>query len=271
MNILRLGALALITGIGLLLVRRLRRWAGDPPAQRASHKEAIEPPELVARYSRFMSILPMQVARGIMGRYAVSGAMPWRILDVGCGPGWFPLELADLAGEATVIGVDLSYPMMQTAVAHAAAVGKERVAFAQARGEVLPFADGTFDLVVSTLALHHLQDPVTALEELQRVAGPAGRIVVFDLRRDISPWLWTIFKVAQAPIDSLNLCENGEPSSSIAASYTPGEAQRLALQAGWKRTRVRGFPGWIVLERPAGQAGPFTVPTAPRGEREIAP
>lgn len=271
MKILRFGALALLAGFGFLLARRLRRWAGDPPAQRASHKEAIEPPELVARYSRFMSILPMQVARGFMGRYAVSGAMPWRILDVGCGPGWFPLELADLAREATVIGVDLSYPMARTAVAHGAAARKERVAFAQARGEVLPFADGTFDLVVSTLALHHLQDPVTTLEELRRVAGPAGRIVVFDTRRDIHPWLWTMFKVAQAPIDSLSLCENGEPSSSIAASYTPGEAQRLALQAGWERTRVRAVPGWIVLERPAGHAAPFAVPPALSRSRESAP
>ena len=184
---------------------------------------------------------------------------------MGCGPGWFPLELADYAPGALVVGVDLSRPMLTTATAHAAAGRHEsRVHFAQTRGEVLPFADGTFDLVVSTLALHHLQDPVAALAELRRVAQPSARIVVFDTRRDIHPWLWTLLKVSQLFVDGLQLCENGEPSASISASYTASEAQRLALQAGWERAQVRTRLGWIVLERLPTQANTNSVPPTPR-------
>ena len=251
-----------------MYLRWLRRWAGDPPPRRTSHKEAIEPPELVERYSRFMALLPMRVVRGYLARHAAAGSQHWRILDVGCGPGWFPLELAGVAPESAVVGVDLSHPMTVTAAAHAKAQGSERrVHFAQARGEVLPFADDTFDLVVSTLALHHVQDPVTALEELQRVVRPSGRIVVADTRRDLHPWLWTALKAAQTFIDGLELCENGEPASSIGASYTPSEAHRLALQAGWERARVRAGPGWILLERPAAAATPYPMPPAPLGRR----
>ena len=246
MNVRRFAILVAIVGVAALLWRRLRQWAGDPPAQRASHKEAIEPPELVARYSRFMALPPMRSVRTFLARYAVAGSPPWRILDVGCGPGWFPLELADYAPAATVVGVDLSQPMLTTATAHAADSRHEsRVHFAQTRGEVLPFAEGTFDLVVSTLALHHLQDPVAALAELRRVAQPSARIVVFDTRRNIHPWLWTLLKVSQVFVDGLNLCENGEPTASISASYTASEAQRLALQAGWTRAQVRTGPGWM--------------------------
>ncbi len=271
MNGRRLGLLGLI-GVCILILRWLRQWAGDPPPERASHKEAIEPPELVARYSRFMASPPMRSVRSLLARYAVAGSPPWRILDVGCGPGWFPLELADYASAATVVGVDLSRPMLTTATAHAAASRHgSRVHFAQTRGEVLPFADGTFDLVVSTLALHHLQDPVAALAELRRVTRPSARIVVFDTRRDIHPWLWTLFKVSQVFVDGLKLCENGEPSASISASYTASEAQRLALQAGWERAQVRTGLGWIVLERLPTQTNATTMPPNPRRRHNGTP
>lgn len=272
MNARRLATLVALAGIAALLTRRLRQWAGDPPQQRASHKEAIEPPELVARYSRFMASPPMRSVRAFLARYAVAGSPPWRILDVGCGPGGFPLELADYAPHAAVVGVDLSRSMLATAGAHAASSRHEpRVHFAQTRGEVLPFADNTFDLVVSTLALHHLQDPVAALAELRRVAQPSARIVVFDTRRDIHPWLWTLLKVSQVFVDGLALCENGEPSASISASYTPSEAQRLALQAGWERTRVRSSLGWIVFERLPTQAKAHSLPPTPRRKRNGMP
>ena len=263
MNTRRLGLLGLVAFLGILLLRWLRQWAGDPPTRRTSHKEAIEPPELVARYSRFMALPPMRLVRGYLARYATAGSTQWRVLDVGCGPGWFPLELAECAPQAAVTGIDLSRPMLTTATAHARAGRHDQaVHFAQARGEVLPFADATFDLVVSTLALHHVQDPAAALAELRRVVRPSGRILVADLRRDIHPWLWTLFKVGQVGIDGLALCENGEPSSSIAASYTPSEAHRLALQAGWERARVQAGPGWILLERLPTEATPFSVPPA---------
>lgn len=268
----RFAILIALAGVCILLLRGLRQWAGDPPAQRTSHKEAIEPPELVARYSRFMALPPMRVVRGYLARYATAGSTQWRILDVGCGPGWFPLELAECAPQAAVTGIDLSRPMLATATAHAAAGRHEQaVHFAQARGEALPFADGTFDLVVSTLALHHVQEPAAALAELRRVAQPSGRIIVFDLRRDIHPWLWTLFKVGQVFIDGLRLCENGEPSSSIAASYTPSEAHRLAIQAGWERARVQAGPGWILLERLPTETALFPVPPTPRRKRNGAP
>ena len=265
----RIAAVGLLAAVAVIFLRRLRQWAGEPPVQRTSHKEAIEPPELVARYSRFMGLLPMRVMRAYLARYVAAGAVQWRILDVGCGPGWFPLELADTAPDAMVTGVDLSHPMTVTAVAHAANHrNAQRVHFAQARGEVLPFADGTFDLIVSTLALHHLQDPVAALAELRRVVRPSGRIVVFDTRRNLHPWLWTALKVSQVFVDGLALCENGEPAASIGASYTASEAQRLALQAGWERVQARAGIGWIILERRAAPTNSMPLPPVPHRRRE---
>jgi ubiquinone/menaquinone biosynthesis C-methylase UbiE len=262
----QLGRIGLIIGFCILLAHLVRRWAGDPPLQRTSHKEAIEPPEIVERYSRFMALPPMRLLRSYLGHYAIAGAAPWRVLDVGCGPGWFPLELAGNAPDATVCGVDLSYPMLEKAVAHTQRSNHhERVHFTQGQGELLPFADDTFDLIVSTFALHHWQDPVTVLDELRRVAQPGARIVIFDIRRDMLAGLWALLRVGQVFSDGLRLCENGEPAASVAAAYTASEAQRLALQAGWERTHVRNGLGWIVLERQAEHDAPInTLPTVPQ-------
>jgi SAM-dependent methyltransferase len=51
----------------------------------------------------------------------------------------------------------------------------------------LPFADASFDLVVSTLSMHHWADPRAGLAEIGRVLRPGGRALVWDLRPGIVP------------------------------------------------------------------------------------
>jgi SAM-dependent methyltransferase len=51
----------------------------------------------------------------------------------------------------------------------------------------LPFSDGSFDLVVSTLSMHHWTDPTQGLAEISRVLGTDGRALVWDLRPGVLP------------------------------------------------------------------------------------
>ena len=104
------------------------------------------------------------------------------VLDVGCGTGTLALTAKRAVGDAgSVVGVDASPDMIALATAKASRSGAA-VAFRPAAAERLPFADATFDVVLSTLMLHHLPAPVrrVCVLEALRVLRPGGRMLVVD-------------------------------------------------------------------------------------------
>lgn len=102
-----------------------------------------------------------------------------RVLDVGCGPGIVTCAFAQRAASAT--GLDLVPAMLERARARAAELGVANVDWVADDLDPLPFADGSFDVVVTRFVLHHLEDPGSALGEVRRVLAPRGRLVVCDL------------------------------------------------------------------------------------------
>lgn len=113
---------------------------------------------------------------------ALAGAVDGlRVLDAGCGPGMQAAEL--VARGAAVTGVDLSEDLL--------AIARTRAAGTFLRHDLtepLPFPDDSFDLVVSSLVMHYLEDWAPTLREFRRVLVPGGRVVfsthhpVMDLR-----------------------------------------------------------------------------------------
>lgn len=104
------------------------------------------------------------------------------VLDVGCGTGTLALHAKRRVGAAgPVWGIDASPQMIAAARRKAKKAGVD-VRFGEAIVESLPFSDGRFDAVLSTLMLHHL--PRAAREqcarEMFRVLKPGGRAVVVD-------------------------------------------------------------------------------------------
>ena len=100
-----------------------------------------------------------------------------RVLEVGCGTGFFLLNLAQAGhiGEATC--TDISPGMVARCVANGRRLGIA-VHGEVADIEALPFADHSFDLVIGHAVLHHVPDVPAALAELRRVLRPGGRLVI---------------------------------------------------------------------------------------------
>jgi SAM-dependent methyltransferase len=111
-----------------------------------------------------------------------------RVLEVGSGPGHLSIRMARQLG-LDVTGLDLDPAMIEVARANAErAAGQDRQpSFVLGDVAALPFPDASFDLVVSTLSMHHWSDPRAGLSEIGRVLRPGGRVLVWDLRPGLVP------------------------------------------------------------------------------------
>lgn len=114
---------------------------------------------------------------------------PARILDLGCGTGSLTLAIKRSIPSADVVGVDGDPGVIARAAAKSRRQGIPvdlRFAYAQS----LPFDDGEFDVVVSSLVFHHLDPDVKseALSEIHRVLRPGGRALIADWGPPRSPF-----------------------------------------------------------------------------------
>jgi len=161
-----------------------------------SHNEATTtrlPDDPVSIYDRFTRLYDLMFRVNGYGRsverYLRENPLPLpagaRVLDAGCGTGLLTLALLRVLGRpANVAAIDLSRSSLQTARRAAQRLRpdpRHRVAFAQANALTLPFADETFDLVMTSGVLEYL--PLRdGLGELARVLAPGGHLLFVPVR-----------------------------------------------------------------------------------------
>jgi arsenite methyltransferase len=130
-----------------------------------------------------------------MGRLAAGE----RVLDLGSGAGTDSLVAAQMVGEdGSVTGIDMTPQMLAKASAAAAEMGATNVEFVEAEAERLPFADESFDVVISNGVIDLIPDKDAVIAEIFRVLSPGGRIQIADVtiqnpvseegRRSIDLW-----------------------------------------------------------------------------------
>jgi SAM-dependent methyltransferase len=159
-----------------------------------------------------------------------------RVLEVGCGPGHLSIRLARQHG-LDMTGLDLDPGMIQRARANADRLGDEERRPSLLVGDVasLAFPDGSFDLVVSTLSMHHWADPAAGLAEIGRVLRPGARALVWDFRPGSMP----LHRHVPDPLDHVH----GGPLRLVNATpwrwpWTFTFTQRIEL------VRADGSPGY---------------------------
>jgi SAM-dependent methyltransferase len=105
-----------------------------------------------------------------------------RVLDLGSGAGTDSLIAAQMVGaQGRVTGIDMTPEMLAKARAAAAEMGAENVEFVAGEAERLPFADGSFDIVISNGVIDLIPDKDAVFGELYRVLTAGGRIQIADV------------------------------------------------------------------------------------------
>lgn len=110
-----------------------------------------------------------------------------KLVDVGCGPGFYVKELLERVGPSgSVVGIDTAPAML--AIAAKRAAGDTNVSFHQADATCLPVGDNEFDAALSVQALEYVPDVEAATAEIYRVLRPGGRVVIWDVDWSTVSW-----------------------------------------------------------------------------------
>jgi ubiquinone/menaquinone biosynthesis C-methylase UbiE len=164
------------------------------------------------------------------------------VLDLGCGAGHVSFAVALHA--LRVVAYDIAEPMLATVAAAAKERGLSNIDTKQGPAERLPFADASFDFVLSRMSAHHWHDVPAALAEVRRVLKPQGRVLFVDIAGADHPLLDT-------HIQAVELLRDG----SHIRDYRADEWLALIQQAGFKaqvRSRWRlplQFDTWVARMR----------------------
>lgn len=139
------------------------------------------------RYDLLLTLLTLGRERGFRERLLQPARLEAAesVLDIGCGTGTLAIAAKRRVGPSAVVhGIDASPEMIARAKRKAKKAG-EVISFEVAAAQSLPFADTRFDVVLSTVMLHHLPRAARqqAVGEARRVLKPGGRLLVVDFVR----------------------------------------------------------------------------------------
>jgi arsenite methyltransferase len=166
------------------------------PTGRAWALDLGYPPDLLARVPDGSA----ESFAGVANPFSLGALEPGEhVLDLGSGAGTDSLVASQMVGaDGTVSGVDMTPEMVAKARASAAELGAENVEFVESEAERLPFADSSFDVVISNGVIDLIPDKDAVFAELRRVLRPGGRLQLADVtiqrpvseegRRNIDLW-----------------------------------------------------------------------------------
>jgi ubiquinone/menaquinone biosynthesis C-methylase UbiE len=181
---------------------------------------------------------------------ALGEAVQGAVLDVACGPGILSVAIAKTARE--VVAFDLTPQMLAKAKQRCAEAGLTNVTFREGNAGELPFANGTFDAVVTRLSVHHFDRPERVMSEIFRVLQAGGSFVVADVISSEIPAeaeLQNAIEILRDPSHVRML-----PGSEL-LSLVAGAGFAIESQSTWDKPRE--FEEWMGIVNDASRVPPL--------------
>ncbi len=128
----------------------------------------------------------------------ITAINPDSLLDLACGTGTLARMVKQENSATTIHGLDGDPDILELARRHARNEGRD-IRFDQGMSFAMPYPDGIFDVVVSSLFFHHLNatDKRRTLAEIRRVLKPGGQFLVCDWGKPANPLLRLAFYLVQ--------------------------------------------------------------------------
>ena len=156
--------------------------------QRSKYVPALSLPWLTKFYDRLVEG-PMSALRIRQGVLNCLGDLSGKsVLDVGCGTGTFVIMMKQTYPDADISGLDGDPKILDIARAKAAGLGLH-IQFSEAMSYAMPYPDGSFDFLVTSLMLHHLSKDSKhkTAAEMFRVLKSGGQLIGVDIAEPRGP------------------------------------------------------------------------------------
>jgi ubiquinone/menaquinone biosynthesis C-methylase UbiE len=201
-------------------------------------QEPIADADAVTQYDKGAKYYMLPEYKYFVKKILGKGIKEGRVLDIGTGSGLLALELAKAKGcNFDITAIDISHNMIRKACENARQTkGGNNIKFLVSTAAAIPFADNSFDLVISYASLHHWFNPVTVFNEIERVTGKTGCIIVRDNKRVYqNPFLTTVVK---GMCLFMNKRHRENWPKALLASYTIPEIMDIVSKSQLRDCRV---------------------------------
>ena len=170
--------------------------------------------------------------------FLATGVQSGEILDLGTGTAQIPIVICKQAAKLQIVAGDMALSMLD--------IARRNVEIASLQNNIFPdhidakqltYADGRFDAVISNSIIHHLENPILAIQEAVRVCRPGGRIFFRDLLRPAS--LEALSHLVQTYSGQEESLAQEMFSRSLEAALTLQEIQDLIASLGFSPADVK--------------------------------
>jgi ubiquinone/menaquinone biosynthesis C-methylase UbiE len=159
------------------------------------------------------------------------------VLDVGTGTAQIPIELCRRQLQAKVVAIDMAEHMLRLGRVNVEGAGfSSRIELRYCDAKSMPFADRSFDAVISNSIVHHIPEPFAVFKEMARVVESDGLLFVRDLLRPTNERM--LATIVQTYAGDANAHQQKMFAESLHAALTLDEVRSLVTQVGFDANGV---------------------------------
>ncbi len=204
--------------------------------------------EIAKYYDEMNEIMSLRMIQG-WHRYMLKLAgdiFGKRCIDVGTGTGEIAFLVKEKAGpEGKVVGLDITPEMLKYADMKMRENGRPEVEFVEGDALNMDFPDGSFQLVTSGYMLRNVSDVQKAIDEMYRVLGPGGKVVVAEMATPSNRFIRYFYDIYMK-----------NRVQKIGRKYDKGESIDGQMPAyDWLVNSIKGFPYGEVMAEKFRKAG----------------
>ncbi len=225
---------------------------------RIAESGIIEDQELAQYYNLMAKKYMRFPCQRVFKRVSARGIEKGRAIDVGTGPGIFPIFISKALPGIRFKGIDLSPVMVDLAKKNAMEAGiNHKVEFEVGSAYSLPVEDHSLDLVLCINTIHHLDRPVDFFNEVARSLKEEGAFVIVDFHRDASFVFIGIFNLIWKAFFGKHPKAKKGFLESVQSSYTIEECRDFLERSGLRRWKLytRTVEMWIESIAPVKRRG----------------